>query len=104
MGAAGLLFVLSTWLAGCQAFLGARSGSLQHRAWRRHQSCSLAMATNDKPIGKRFRVTGVEYREGRFANLKVFEDAGDPYGEVLSFLRHGDIIECTDYVVFAGQS
>lgn len=46
----------------------------------------------------------MQLSEGRFANLKVFDDAGDPYGEVLSFLRHGDVIECTDYVVFAGQS
>jgi|AntAceMinimDraft_1070359.scaffolds.fasta_scaffold75285_2 hypothetical protein len=29
------------------------------------------------------------------AQLQVYGEAGDPYGEVISFLRHGDEIVCT---------
>jgi len=61
-------------------------------------------AEEEANIGRTFRVIGVNYKEGAYANLKVYGEAGDPYGEVLSFLRHGDEIACTGYRNFAGQT
>lgn len=55
-------------------------------------------------VGRTFRVMGVNYREGAYANLKVFAEPGDPYGKVISLLRHGDEIVCTGYRNFAGQT
>ena len=55
-------------------------------------------------IGRKYRVVGYEYKPGKYANLKVFEDCGDPYSEVVSHLRHGDIVEATGYRNFAGQT
>lgn len=43
-------------------------------------------------VGQVYQVTGVEFRKGMFANLKVYKEPGDPYGKVLSYLRHGDEI------------
>jgi len=55
-------------------------------------------------VGSVYRVMGVEYREGMFANLKVFKEPGDPYGEVVSHLRHSDEIVSTGFKNYAGQS
>ena len=55
-------------------------------------------------IGRKYRVVGYEYKPNRYANLKVYEDCGDPYSEVVSYLRHGDIVEATGYRNFAGQT
>lgn len=55
-------------------------------------------------IGRKLRVTGVNYSEGKFANLRIYAEPGDPHGEVLSFLRHGDEIVCTGFKSIAGQT
>ena len=35
---------------------------------------------------------------------KVFAEPGDPYGDVLSLLRHGEVVVMTDFRDFAGQT
>ena len=73
---------------------------------RVHKVLAVPGETDDEAmmIGRTFRVVGVKYREGKHANLKVYGEAGDPYSEVLSLLRHGDEIVCTGFRNFAGQT
>jgi histidine triad (HIT) family protein len=61
-------------------------------------------AVHSDIIGQRFKVTGVRYRDDKYANLKVYGDCGDPYDEVLSYLRHGDEILAVGYKDFNGQT
>ena len=35
---------------------------------------------------------------------QVYLEPGDPYGKVVSYLRHGEVILSTDFVQYAGQS
>ena len=76
-------------------------------SWNADASAAYTRA-NPIPAGTRLRVNGVEMtrqsNDKRFANLKVYENPGDPYCEVLSFLRHGDVIVATGFEAYAGQS
>lgn len=64
----------------------------------------ITSVPGDHVIGQRFKVTGIKYRDNKYANLKVFGDCGDPYGEVLSFLRHDDEIIAVGFKEFYGQT
>ena len=81
-------------------------GSFEQRRNSPPLAVGAAAAAEDEAavIGRKYRVVGYEYKPGRYANLKVYEDCGDPYSEVVSHLRHGDIVEATGYRNFAGQT
>jgi len=50
-------------------------------------------------IGSKYRVVC-----GSHAMLNVYSEPGDPYGNVLHHLRHGDEVVATDFMNFAGQT
>lgn len=93
-----MLIVLSLLFAHTQSFRQATPV-----LWRGRKLGSTVDG-HEAIIGSHLRVKGIEFREGKFANLKVYAEPGDPYGEVLSFLRHGDEIFAVGYKEFAGQS